>query len=369
MAIGADGDAPGTGGSKRLTNLEFSLESSVTGPRLNDPARRLLSLLGVLPDGIAWQDLDVLLPGRGARAAADLRRVGLAFDDEENRRLRVLAPVREYTHLRHPPLAEGLDSAVDHFHSLAAEHGPNVGGEGGAAAVARLASEVANLDAIILLGLEADDPKRSIRAACNLVNFIRFSGLGTALLLEQALVAAQTCEDKTLESDCTYHIGEIARRRSEFDRARSSFEAALTLYKDLRNLRGEAKCRKGLGAIEVAYGRYEAARDRSEKLDGSTVQRAGSTATATAEGRPTVSDGWATSPGSNRNTRGHGGGTWLHESYIGTFATSVARPTVQMGWAISSWSFWITTRRGLITRRHFPSIDGSARSWAKPTAS
>ena len=67
------------GGVDRLNNLELSLNLSIRGPRMNDVARALLSLLGLLPDGIAWQDLDPLLPGHGTLAAADLRRVGLCL--------------------------------------------------------------------------------------------------------------------------------------------------------------------------------------------------------------------------------------------------------------------------------------------------
>ena len=59
-----------------LTNLELSLYLTVNGRRMNDEARFLVSLLGVLPDGIAWQDLDAVLPGKVTGAAADLAGLG-----------------------------------------------------------------------------------------------------------------------------------------------------------------------------------------------------------------------------------------------------------------------------------------------------
>ncbi len=59
-------------GADRLTDMGVSLELSITGPRMTSEALRLLSLLGVLPDGIAWEDQEAVLPGarRGAGPAA-----------------------------------------------------------------------------------------------------------------------------------------------------------------------------------------------------------------------------------------------------------------------------------------------------------
>jgi hypothetical protein len=128
----------------RLLNLGASLELSIKGPRMTDPARRLLSLLGLLPDGIACGDLEKLLPGAGNAAAATLRQVALALD--EARRLRMLAPIREHVSAHHPPPPEDLATAVDHYSRLANELGPKVGREGGAEAVAGLAAETADID-------------------------------------------------------------------------------------------------------------------------------------------------------------------------------------------------------------------------------
>jgi hypothetical protein len=112
-------------GDHRLLSLGVSLELSIKGPSMTEPARRLLSLLGILPDGIARGDLETLLPRLGNTAAATLRQVALAFD--EAGRLRTLAPVREHVAAHHPPAPEDLGRAIDHYSGLASELGPMCG--------------------------------------------------------------------------------------------------------------------------------------------------------------------------------------------------------------------------------------------------
>ena len=79
----------------RLTNLERSIALSLDalGPD-TAPARHLFGLMGLLPEGLAVEDVDAILPGDGQEAASDLRAVRLASDDDAGR-LRMLAPIRE----------------------------------------------------------------------------------------------------------------------------------------------------------------------------------------------------------------------------------------------------------------------------------
>ena len=88
------------------------METSINSPLMTPPARRLLALLGMLPDGIAREGLAALLPDCGLAAAALLRQLGLAFD--EGTRLRMLAPIREHTGAAHPPDPDDLDRAISH---------------------------------------------------------------------------------------------------------------------------------------------------------------------------------------------------------------------------------------------------------------
>lgn len=114
-------------GKERLTNIEVSLDLSLNGPRMTPAARRLLTVLALLPDGVAHEDLEALVPREAGKAASVLRKVGLAFD--QGNRLRVLAPIREYVRRKHQPEAEDLNRTVNHYLELARK-GDLIGPEG-----------------------------------------------------------------------------------------------------------------------------------------------------------------------------------------------------------------------------------------------
>jgi tetratricopeptide (TPR) repeat protein len=255
----------------RLSDLEWSFELSITGPRMTAEARRLLSLLGLLPDGIAWDDLDALLPERSAEAAATLRQVGLAYDDREAARLRILAPLREFLSRRHPPdggngpggVAPGGDDLarlVTFFVTMAATLGPRAGATGGAEAIQRLLADRANIEAMLLRGLAGADPAAAIMAAVGLAEFARFTGMGTPRVLELARNAARELGDPRAQADCIQGLGDIALARSDHEAARRGYAEALPLYRRVGSVLGEANCIKGLGDIALRRSDHEAAR-------------------------------------------------------------------------------------------------------------
>ena len=55
------------GGGSRELSVAVSVEASITSPLMTPAARRLLALLGMLPDGVTRDDLAALLPGIGSR--------------------------------------------------------------------------------------------------------------------------------------------------------------------------------------------------------------------------------------------------------------------------------------------------------------
>jgi nucleoside phosphorylase len=74
--LAKEGAKPG-----RETSWAASMALSVGSPRMTEEARRLLGLLGRLPDGVAFADLDALIPGEGSEAERKLVQVGLAYEE------------------------------------------------------------------------------------------------------------------------------------------------------------------------------------------------------------------------------------------------------------------------------------------------
>ena len=249
------------GATHRLLNIEVSYEISIQGPRMTAAARRLLSLLSFLPGGIAHGDLDAVFPGQGGRATTILRQVGLAFD--QDRRLRLLAPLREYVQRAHPPPPDDLHSPVSHYLGLA-PLGEKAGTEGGAEAIARLTPEAANIEVAILRGLDESAAEAAIRAALSFGNFTRFTGLGTTAALEGAAKVAQTQGAVDLSAWCFFFLGSIALARSDHDTARTHYETARPLYQRVGDLIGEANCIQSLGDIALRRSDHDAARTHYE---------------------------------------------------------------------------------------------------------
>ncbi|MEW6747682.1 MAG: tetratricopeptide repeat protein [Planctomycetota bacterium] len=246
------------GGTDRLLNIEVSYEISIQGPRMTDEARRLLSILGLLPGGVARGDIDAVFPEHGIRAAAVLRQVGLAVD--EANRLRLLAPLREYVQREYSPQPDDLGVALSLYLNLATTYGETVGAEGGAEAVVRLTPEVENMEAAILLVFESPHGEAAIEAAIKLGEFARFTGLGSTLPLEKAVQVANSLHADNFEARCYSRLGDIAYVRSVPSAARACFNEALLLYRRAGNILGEANSTRCLGDIALDCSDYETAR-------------------------------------------------------------------------------------------------------------
>jgi len=219
--------------------LDAVIEVSINSPPMKDCPKRLLGLLAVLPDGIAVSDLEMLLPGCGIREEEHtLVGAGLAIEDEvdQHRRVYMRTPVRKSVMRQDPPLpllADDLERAIKHYVELAATFGPMYGRKGGAAAVDRITPELANLEEMLLQGLDQPDPMPSIAAAQRVTDIILHSGRGTSRVLKKACEVAEKRGQKLDWADCCTRLGDIARFWSQHDSAQTWYGKALGLYEEL----------------------------------------------------------------------------------------------------------------------------------------
>lgn len=231
-------------------HVEVPLEVALAGRCVTPGARRLLSLLADLPDGVRPGDLSLLLPAEGERAAGVLKAAGLAF--EERGRLRVLAPIRKAVRREHPPLGEDLDRAV----AIYLERG----------AAAEWLEEPGNVHSMILLGLDGPDPEPAVRAAIGLGDLLRSLGWGSGRCseLERAQEVARELERHDLAALCAGMLARLACTRRDPEGAREGFETALRHYRHAGDVEGEALCLRTLGDLALERSDTDTARVRFE---------------------------------------------------------------------------------------------------------
>ena len=135
----------GQDGRKDL-DLAVSIALSLSSPRMTDSGRRLFALLGRLPHGLAAIDLTAVMPDGGDAAAATLRATGLVLRD--TKRLRMLAPVREYAYRI---ALSDLDQSIlyHHYLFLAFELSRYFDGSNRAVDLSRLGAELVNIQAVL----------------------------------------------------------------------------------------------------------------------------------------------------------------------------------------------------------------------------
>ena len=246
-------------GLDRLTNIQKSYELSIEV--LSSEARRFLSVLAMLPDGVANVDLPGIFKDP-EHATDELRERALI--EQEEKRVRMLAPLREYVVAAHVAEAADESRAVDHYLALAAHEGAKVGAMGGAEAVARLAPEVANMETM-LGGSGVVGSSSVIQAVYGWGEFMRFAGLGSATVIERLNERSEAANLMKVAARCLLSLGDIALHRSEHDAARYRYEKALPIYHQTGDWLGEANCVKGLGDIALERSDHDTARDRYQE--------------------------------------------------------------------------------------------------------
>ncbi|KAJ7482559.1 P-loop containing nucleoside triphosphate hydrolase protein, partial [Mycena latifolia] len=143
-------------GHNKGSNLEFSISLSLDSPRLGSVpnACELLSLLSMLPDGLADADLlQSKLPIENILACkAALLRTSLAYTDDQ-KQLKTLVPIREYMQKIHPPMPYFVQPLLQHFIQLLDVYDTYHGTVSSPVMVARITSNFANIRNLLVDGL------------------------------------------------------------------------------------------------------------------------------------------------------------------------------------------------------------------------
>ncbi|KAJ7263710.1 hypothetical protein C8J57DRAFT_1625886 [Mycena rebaudengoi] len=141
-------------GCDKRSSLDISIMLSFTSSRMTSGAQDLLSILSMLPDGFTDADLlQAELPIRDILASkSTLLRTALAFVDKE-KRIQVLAPIREHILHSHPPTNVLKLKLRKHFHGLLSlwKHHQNF-----AKIVPQLSRNVGNINSVLQDSLSTD---------------------------------------------------------------------------------------------------------------------------------------------------------------------------------------------------------------------
>jgi hypothetical protein len=193
-------------GHDKGSNLDLSISLSLDSPRLTSVphTRDLLSLLSILPDGISDIELsqsqipiDNILTCRAA-----LLQTSLAYRDD-NKRLKVLVPIREYMAKTHPPMPHLIQPILKHFHKLLEVYTTSFGTSSAIGVGARIRSNLGNIQNILLniheLNLQKPDLITAMYSTCDLAFYNRHSGLGGTPLMTRVSNVLPQLNDHRLE--------------------------------------------------------------------------------------------------------------------------------------------------------------------------
>jgi hypothetical protein len=177
-------------GYDATSNLELSISLSLSGPRMmsSPAALDLLSLLSMLPDGLS--DVELLqaqFPVENIRACkSTLLRTSLAYTDNQ-KRLKVLVPVREYVQKNNPAKSELIQPLSKHYQELLQLYKKFGGTLSNAGLVARVAANLTNIQNVMLQCLSSDRLHLAeiISSSCELSRYNRMTNRAHLPLLDR----------------------------------------------------------------------------------------------------------------------------------------------------------------------------------------
>ncbi|KAJ7182345.1 P-loop containing nucleoside triphosphate hydrolase protein [Mycena crocata] len=198
-------------GYDKQSNLDLSISLSITSPRIRSSpgAQDLLSLISMLPDGIS--DVELLqsrLPIANILGCkATLLATSLAYADE-NQQLKALKPICEHMQKFHPPKAHIVQALLEHCHVLLDFYMKYEGRSTTSGIIAHISSKHANIQNILLYGLQPQNPKLAdtIYSICYLQRFAGISHRKHSPLIDHVPKLLRQSDDHRLQ---LYFISEL----------------------------------------------------------------------------------------------------------------------------------------------------------------
>ncbi|KAJ7848249.1 hypothetical protein B0H14DRAFT_3673445 [Mycena olivaceomarginata] len=189
-------------GYDQKSNLDISIQLSLSSPRITSESKELLSLLSILPDG--FSDIELVqskLPIANILACkATLLATSLAYQDT-NKRLRSLMPIRDHIQQFSPPSYFLMQSLRKYFYSVL-ELYKKYDGEQLRPVINQITLILGNLQEVLQLGLEKSDPNLldTIYCALSLNSFYRITGRGHTPLMDTILMSFPQPTDHRVEA-------------------------------------------------------------------------------------------------------------------------------------------------------------------------
>ncbi|KAJ7812823.1 P-loop containing nucleoside triphosphate hydrolase protein [Mycena olivaceomarginata] len=163
-------------GFDKRSNLDMSISLSLSSPRIQSipHSQELLSLMAMLPDGLTDTDLiQSKLPLENIlKCKTALKSTALAYSDEQ-KRLKVLMPIREYLHQHQPPCDHLVLSLFKYFREMLRFYIDYIGTQSSSSTIPRIKSNLTNIQNVLQWGLKQKQPtlSNSINCACYLSQF------------------------------------------------------------------------------------------------------------------------------------------------------------------------------------------------------
>ncbi|KAJ7734467.1 hypothetical protein B0H16DRAFT_1577897 [Mycena metata] len=177
-------------GCDKTSSLEISITMSLSSPRMDVEAQKLLSILSMLPDGLSDPDLvQSNLPIFNIlRCKATLIRTSLAYTDHK-RRLKVLVPIREYVYRIHPPSSEVKLTAREYFRTILElwDDSQQISSPN---SIPQIPANLGNLRCLFSDAMQMDYPDTlaSLRSVLLLNGFCRHAGSAVAIPVSHKIV-------------------------------------------------------------------------------------------------------------------------------------------------------------------------------------